>query len=918
MLDSIARRVFGSANDRYVKGLSKIVDEINMLEASVQSLSDADLAARTPALRQRLANGENLDDLLPDAFATVREAAKRTLGERPFDVQLMGGMVLHRGMIAEMKTGEGKTLCSTLPVYLNALTEKGVHVVTVNDYLAKRDAEWMGQIYHKVGLTVGCILPGMNDAERRESYTADITYGTNSEFGFDYLRDNMKFTLDEMVQRPFNYAIVDEVDSILIDEARTPLIISGQAEDSSELYQEVDKIIPGLVDEDYEKDEKTKSVTLTDIGNEHAEDLLRDAGLLKEGGLYEFSNISLVHHVNQALRAHKLFERDTDYIVKDNKVIIIDEFTGRMMDGRRYSEGLHQALEAKEQVHIEQENQTLASITYQNYFRMYPKLAGMTGTAMTEAGEFSEIYKLEVAEIPTNVPCVRDDQDDEVYRTTDEKNAAITELVKECQERGQPVLVGTVSIEKSEMISDLFKQSGISHQVLNARHHEQEAFIIAQAGAPGAVTIATNMAGRGTDIQLGGNVDMLIRQKTEGIEGDVEIAAVTEKVRAEVAENREKSLAAGGLFVIGTERHESRRIDNQLRGRSGRQGDEGASHFFLSLEDDLMRIFGSERMDGMLRKLGLEDGEAIVHRWINKALEKAQQKVEARNFDLRKNLLKFDDVMNDQRKVIYEQRLDLMDADDVSGTIVDMRNNVIDLMVTRAMPEKAYAEQWEMESLHEEVLRVFGLDLPVQEWAKEEGVADAEVRERITDSVAKKMAEKAATWGPEVMRDVEKSLLLQVLDQVWKEHLLAMDHLRQGIGLRAYGQKDPLNEYKSEAFEMFNDMLTELDDRITLILSQMELQVTGVDDLDLYGRSDPEMYDMYQDPAFLEASVDPIMMEGDEGAIALNPVPPSPMVLREAAAEIDPNDPSTWGKVSRNAPCPCGSGKKYKRCCGAK
>ena len=918
MLDSIARRVFGSANDRYVKGLSKIVDEINMLEASVQSLSDADLAARTPALRQRLANGENLDDLLPDAFATVREAAKRTLGERPFDVQLMGGMVLHRGMIAEMKTGEGKTLCSTLPVYLNALTEKGVHVVTVNDYLAKRDAEWMGQIYHKVGLTVGCILPGMNDAERRESYNADITYGTNSEFGFDYLRDNMKFTLDEMVQRPFNYAIVDEVDSILIDEARTPLIISGQAEDSSELYQEVDKIIPGLVDEDYEKDEKTKSVTLTDIGNEHAEDLLRDADLLKEGGLYEFSNISLVHHVNQALRAHKLFERDTDYIVKDNKVIIIDEFTGRMMDGRRYSEGLHQALEAKEQVHIEQENQTLASITYQNYFRMYPKLAGMTGTAMTEAGEFSEIYKLEVAEIPTNVPCVRDDQDDEVYRTTDEKNAAITKLVKECQERGQPVLVGTVSIEKSEMISDLFKQSGISHQVLNARHHEQEAFIIAQAGAPGAVTIATNMAGRGTDIQLGGNVDMLIRQKTEGIEGDVEIAAVTQKVRTEVAENRDKSLAAGGLFVIGTERHESRRIDNQLRGRSGRQGDEGASHFFLSLEDDLMRIFGSERMDGMLRKLGLEDGEAIVHRWINKALEKAQQKVEARNFDLRKNLLKYDDVMNDQRKVIYEQRLDLMDADDVSGTIVDMRNNVIDLMVTRAMPEKAYAEQWEMESLHEEVLRVFGLDLPVQEWAQEEGVADAEVRERITHSVAKKMAEKAATWGPEVMRDVEKSLLLQVLDQVWKEHLLAMDHLRQGIGLRAYGQKDPLNEYKSEAFEMFNDMLTELDDRITLILSQMELQVTGVDDLDLYGRSDPEMYDMYQDPAFLEASVDPIMMEGDEGAISLNPVSPGPMVLREAAAEIDPNDPSTWGKVSRNAPCPCGSGKKYKRCCGAK
>jgi len=917
MLDAIARRVFGSANDRYVKDLSKTVHEINDLEESTQNLSDEDLAARTPAFRERLAIGEELDDLLPEAFATVREAAKRTLRERPFDVQLMGGIVLHRGMIAEMKTGEGKTLCSTLPVYLNALTGKGVHVVTVNDYLAKRDAEWMSQIYSMLGLTVGCVVPGMSDAERREAYNADITYGTNSEFGFDYLRDNMKFTLDEMVQRPFNYAIVDEVDSILIDEARTPLIISGQAEDSSELYHDVDKIIPHLVDEDYEKDEKSKSVTLTDIGNEHAEVLLQEAGLLNEGGLYEFSNITLVHHVNQALRAHKLFERDTDYIVKDNQVIIIDEFTGRMMEGRRYSEGLHQALEAKEHVHIEHENQTLASITYQNYFRMYPKLAGMTGTAMTEAGEFSEIYKLEVAEIPTNVPCIRDDQDDEVYRTTEEKNTAIVDLVKDCQERGQPLLVGTVSIEKSEVISDLFKNSKIRHQVLNARHHEQEAYIIAQAGAPGAVTIATNMAGRGTDIQLGGNVDMLIRQKTEGVDDESKVEKITEEVRAEVAKDREKALAAGGLFVIGTERHESRRIDNQLRGRSGRQGDDGASHFFLSLEDDLMRIFGSERMDGMLKKLGLEEGEAIVHRWINKALEKAQQKVEARNFDIRKNLLKFDDVMNDQRKVIYEQRRDLMDAGDVSGTIVDMRNNVIDVMVSRAMPEKAYAEQWEMDSLHEEVLRVFGLDLPVQEWAKEEGVADAEVRDRITDFATKKMAEKAATWGPEVMRDVEKSLLLQVLDQVWKEHLLALDHLRQGIGLRAYGQKDPLNEYKSEAFEMFNQMLAELDDRITVILSHMELQVTGMDELDLYGRSDPDMYDMYQNPAFLDADVDPIMMDGEDGGVGLSPVSPSPMVLRRAADEIDPEDPSTWGKVSRNAPCPCGSGKKYKRCHGA-
>ena len=918
MFDAIARRVLGSANDRYVRGLSRVVDQINALETQVERLSDEELAALTPTLKNRLADGETLDDLLPEAFATVREAAKRALGERPFDVQLMGGMVLHRGMIAEMKTGEGKTLCSTMPVYLNSLHEKGVHIVTVNDYLAKRDAEWMGQIYGLLGLSVGCISPGLSDAERRTAYDADVTYGTNSEFGFDYLRDNMKFTLEEMVQRPFNFAIVDEVDSILIDEARTPLIISGQAEDSSELYQKVNEIIPELTETDYEKDEKTKSVTLTEMGNETVEHLLKEAGLLSDGSLYEISNISLVHHINQALRAHKLFERDTDYIVKDNHVIIVDEFTGRMMEGRRYSEGLHQALEAKEQVHIEHENQTLASITYQNYFRMYPKLAGMTGTAMTEAGEFSEIYKLEVAEIPTNLTCIRADQDDEVYRTTAEKNEAIVKLVEDCQKRGQPVLVGTVSIEKSELISALFKKQNIPHQVLNARYHEQEANIIAQAGAPGTITIATNMAGRGTDIQLGGNLDMLARQKSEQTKDALEIAEINASVKAEVGKARTESLSGGGLFVVGTERHESRRVDNQLRGRSGRQGDPGASRFFLSLEDDLMRIFGSERMDGMLQKLGLEEGEAIVHRWINKALEKAQQKVEARNFDIRKNLLKFDDVMNDQRKVIYEQRRDLMDLNDVSDTIIDVRSNVIDLMVSRCMPEKSYAEQWEMGSLHEEVLRVFGLDLPLSDWAKEEGVADVEIRERIIDATTKKMAEKAASWGPEVMRDLEKSLLLQVLDQVWKEHLLALDHLRQGIGLRAYGQKDPLNEYKSEAFEMFNQMLAELDDRITMILSHMEVQLTDVDDIDLYDRPDPNTYKMYRDPDFVDmGGEDTMFMEGNQNRTHSNAIHTSPLTLRQAADEIDPEDPSTWGKVGRNATCPCGSGKKFKHCHGS-
>jgi preprotein translocase subunit SecA len=912
MFDAIARRFFGSANDRYVRGLSDVVNQINSLEPTVAELTDAELRECTDKLRKRVKNGETLDDILTDAFATVREAAKRSLGERPYDVQMIGAIILHRGMIAEMKTGEGKTLTSTMAVYLNALEGKGVHIVTVNDYLAPRDAEWMGKVYDMLGLSVGCVIPNLTEAERADAYRCDITYGTNSEFGFDYLRDNMKFALEEMVQRPFNFAIVDEVDSILIDEARTPLIISGASEDSSELYNLVDKIIPDLAPEDYEKDEKVKAVTLTDIGNEHIEELLQEAGLLSEGSLYEYTNIALVHHVNQALKAHKLFEIDTDYIVHEGQVVIVDEFTGRMMEGRRFSEGLHQALEAKEGVEVESENQTLASITYQNYFRMYPKLAGMTGTAMTEAGEFAEIYKLEASEIPTNEPCIRIDSDDEVYRTAAEKHQGILAMIKECQLRNQPVLVGTVSIEKSEQIAALLKNEKIDHKVLNARFHEQEALIIAQAGSPGAVTIATNMAGRGTDIQLGGNIDMLIKQQqeTEKENDKDKLSEMERTLREEVAADKEIVKAAGGLYIIGTERHESRRIDNQLRGRSGRQGDPGGSKFYLSLEDDLMRIFGSERMDGMLQKLGLEEGEAIVHPWINKALEKAQQKVEARNFDIRKNLLKFDDVMNDQRKVIYEQRKELMDSEDVSATIIDMRYNVIENLVSNCIPEKAYQEQWDTAGLHEEGMRLFGLDLPVDEWAKEEGVADEQILDRIIDAANKKMAEKAATWGPDVMREVEKNLLLQVLDQVWKEHLLALDHLRQGIGLRAYGQKDPLNEYKGEAFDMFNGMLRELDERITTILAQMELQLT--DPSEIGQSTNPETFEISQDPTYAG------MYEDNEYQnMADNQMVTSPIVLRESADVIDPEDPSTWGKVGRNSACPCESGKKFKHCHGA-
>ena len=901
MISSVLKRVFGSANERIIKGFQQQVDLINKIEPEYEALSDDELKAQTEKLRARLTNGEVLDDIRPEAFAVVREAAKRTLGQRHFDMQLVGGMVLHSGMIAEMKTGEGKTLVATLPVYLNALTGDGVHVITVNDYLAKRDAAWMGEIYEFLGLSVGCILHGIEDDERREQYACDVTYGTNNEFGFDYLRDNMKFRLEEMVQREFNYAIVDEVDSILVDEARTPLIISGPTEDSSEMYIAVDALLPKLGEDDYEKDEKQRAVTLTEEGATSMEDLLTEAGLLQDGGMYDIQNISLVHHVNQALRAHKLFTRDTDYIVKDDKVVIIDEFTGRMMEGRRYSEGLHQALEAKEKVHIQNENQTLASITFQNYFRLYPKLAGMTGTAMTEAAEFADIYKLEVVEIPTNMAMIRLDNDDEVYRTGHEKHEAILDQIAECHERKQPVLVGTITIEKSEELARLLKARGIKHNVLNARQHEHEAHIIAEAGTPGAVTIATNMAGRGTDIQLGGNLEMRLWRELEDVDDESVKASRTDEITADIAAKKAIVLDAGGLYVLGTERHESRRIDNQLRGRSGRQGDPGGSKFFVSLEDDLMRIFGSERMDSMLQRLGLQEGEAIVHPWINKALEKAQQKVEARNYEVRKQLLKFDDVMNDQRKVVYEQRKDLMRASDVQSTITDMRHEVTEVLVDSCIPENALPEQWKLDTLHEECMRVFGLDLPIHDWAMEEGIADREIHERIVSEVDRKMAEKAAAYTPELMRIAEKSLLLQLLDQIWKDHLLQLDHLRQGIGLRAFAQRDPLNEYKREAFDMFQTMLARLRESVIQVLSHLELQTNSPEEVLGQRSSQAKLVETRSDPAFV-GEVDAV-----SGALPAR---------RKAAAVVDPNDPSTWGRVSRNSACPCGSGRKYKQCHG--
>ena len=898
MFANLARAVFGSANERALKAYQRRVPQIGALEPSMQALTDEALSAKTAEFRAKLAAGSTLDDLLPEAFAVVREAARRVLGLRHFDVQLIGGMVLHDGKIAEMKTGEGKTLVATLPVYLNALADKGVHVVTVNDYLASRDAEWMGRVYGFLGMRTGVIVHGLDDNERRDAYAADITYGTNNEFGFDYLRDNMKYRLEDMAQRDFCYAIVDEVDSILVDEARTPLIISGPAEDSSDLYRTVNIVVKQLVEDPstYEKDEKLRTVTMTEPGSERVEEMLREAGIITEGNLYDIFNVSVIHHVQQSLRAQVLFQRDVDYIVRQDKVVLIDEFTGRMMEGRRYSEGLHQALEAKEGVTVQPENQTLASITFQNYFRLYPKLAGMTGTALTEADEFAEIYKLDVIDIPTNVPVTRKDGDDEVYRTASEKYEAVATLIADARERGQPVLVGTTSIEKSEIISELLTQKGVPHAVLNARFHEQEASIVAQAGAPSAITIATNMAGRGTDIKLGGNADMRIKLELDEVSED-ERPAREAAIRDEVARNHDLVKASGGLCVIGTERHESRRIDNQLRGRSGRQGDPGASRFFLSLEDDLMRIFGSDRMGGMLQRLGLKEGEAIVHPWINKALEKAQKKVEARNFDTRKNVLKYDNVMNDQRREVYAQRREFMRADDVSETVDEMRAEVVHTLVARRIPEKAYAEQWETAELAEDARRMLNLDLPVVEWGREEGIDETGIRERLGAAAAQHMAAKAANLGPDLMRYVEKSLLLQMLDAVWKEHLLALDHLRQGIGLRAYGQRDPLNEYKSEAFALFNAMLDELKERVTTMLARVEIGP----------QAEPE-------PLFQPAL--PSTMQYSDPAASAQYAGGDVLEAERPRAAVDPADPSTWRATPRNALCPCGSGKKYKHCHG--
>ncbi len=906
MLASLARSIFGNANDRSLKAYQRRVPEINGFEPAMQALSEHELRGQTVKFRARLAEGATLDDLLPEAFATVREAAVRVFGMRHFDVQMIGGMVLHDGKIAEMKTGEGKTLVATLPVYLNALAAKGVHVVTVNDYLARRDAEWMGQLYNYLGLSVGIIVHGLDDSQRREAYGADITYGTNNEFGFDYLRDNMKYRLEDMSQRDFAYAIVDEVDSILIDEARTPLIISGPAEDSSDLYRQTDAVMLELVKDPstYEKEEKFKTVTLTETGSEAAEALLHQAGVLTEGNLYDIFNVTVLHHVTQSLRAHTLFARDVDYIVQDDKVVIIDEFTGRKMEGRRYSEGLHQALEAKEHVTVQAENQTLASITFQNYFRIYPKLSGMTGTAMTEADEFAEIYKLDVVEIPTNVTVKRVDGDDEVYRSAAEKYEAVATLIAEARGRGQPVLVGTTSIEKSEIISDLLKLKQVPHAVLNARFHEQEATIVSQAGAPGAITIATNMAGRGTDIKLGGNLDMRVKLELQGIEGP-EREAREAAMAAEVAAAHDAVKAAGGLMVIGTERHESRRIDNQLRGRSGRQGDPGASRFFLSLEDDLMRIFGSERMGGMLQKLGLKPGEAIIHPWINRALEKAQKKVEARNFDTRKNVLKYDDVMNSQRKEVYGQRREYMLATDVSETVADMRHEVIDAAVSRRIPAKAFSEQWEAEGLAADVKQSLSLDLPVVEWAAEDGIDEEALRERIAAASDALMAEKEQRFGHDLMRFVEKSVLLQCLDAVWKEHLLVLDQLRQGIGLRSYGQRDPLNEYKSEAFALFNTMLDDLKLRVTSMVTGLQLQAETPPETPAL----PTMWENHPE-AVLEGQ-----HHVDFSMAAIDPVDVRSYGAMDAGPVVT-DDPATWVNTARNALCPCGSGKKYKHCHG--
>jgi len=906
MIGSIARKIFGSANDRYIKKQYKTVEKINALEPEYSALSDEQLLAKTAEFKQRLANGETEDDILVEAFATVREAAKRTLGQRHYDVQLIGGIVLHQGQIAEMKTGEGKTLVATLAAYLNALSGKGVHIVTVNDYLAKRDAEWMGQVYRFLGLTVDYIVHEKDDEQRRVAYNSDILYGTNNELGFDYLRDNMKFRRSDMVQRPFNYAIVDEVDSILIDEARTPLIISGAAEDSSEKYILVNQIIPKLYDVDYEKDEKARQVTLTEKGMVHVEELLKKVGLIAEGGLYDLANVSLVHHINQALRAHKMHTRDVDYIVKDGKVMIIDEFTGRMMEGRRYSDGLHQAIEAKEGVRIQSENQTLASITFQNYFRIYPKLSGMTGTAMTEEAEFNDIYNLSCVEIPTNRPVLREDLHDEIYRTEREKFDAIIKTIQECHDKGQPVLVGTASIEKSELVADLLaKHTKLKFEVLNARHHEREAYIVAQAGTSGAITIATNMAGRGTDIQLGGNVEMRLKEALKGDETEAQIETLREKIKQEVEADKQKVKDAGGLYILGTERHESRRIDNQLRGRSGRQGDPGTSKFFLSLEDDLMRIFGSERMSIMLQRLGLPEGEALVHPWISKALEKAQQKVEERNFDIRKNLLKYDNVMNEQRKVIYEQRKELMEAEDVSDTVADMCHDQIRNVVYRNVAYGSSPKDWNIEILQQELARLTGILLPMEGWRKDENIDVESFIDKIIEVVDEQQQNKNASIPTEIVRAVEKSVLLQELDALWKDHIATLEYMRHTIVLRAYGQKDPLNEYKKEAFNMFSDMLNQLGEKVAFIIMRTVIQQNSAEDMEERNSKQAKMQAVHESPVNL--------LSGKQENV---PTAEKQTPFTYGKEEFDPRNPNTWGKVARNDLCPCGSGKKYKHCHG--
>ena len=905
---ALLNKIFGSSNERYLKSLYPVVDEINSLEKDYEKLSDDALRAKTSEFKERIAKGESLDAILPEAFAVVREGAKRTLNQRHYDVQLIGGMVLHEGKISEMRTGEGKTLVSTLPAYLNALTGKGVHVVTVNDYLASRDSEWMGRIFKFLGLSVGVILHGQSHPEKQEHYNCDITYGTNHEFGFDYLRDNMKFSLEDMVQRPFNFAIVDEVDSILVDEARTPLIISGPVEDRTDLYVRINKLMPRLVAADYEKDEKSNNVLLTEEGTHKIEDLLRAEGIMeKDSGLYDIQNIKVLHHVNQGLRAHTLFSRDKDYLVRDGKVYIIDEFTGRIMEGRRYSDGLHQALEAKENVKIESENQTLASITYQNYFRLYPKLAGMTGTAMTEANEFDEIYNLTVVEIPTHVPVKRIDEEDFIYRTENEKFDAITTFIKEANAKQQPVLAGTASVEKSELLSKHLKKAGIKHNILNAKQHDREALTIAQAGRPGMVTVATNMAGRGTDIQLGGNVELLLKERIADNTDTAFITRVTEEVKAQVAKDKQTVLEAGGLCVVGTERHESRRIDNQLRGRSGRQGDPGYSKFYLSAEDDLIRIFGADKkMDWILGKMG-QEGEPVQHPLLTRVMEKAQAKVEARNFDIRKNLLKFDDVMNEQRKAIYAQRMEIMKSEDVRAKINQMMEQQVDDLVTAYIPQNSYPEQWQSETLEHEVFRIFGIHIPINQWAKEEGVADQEIFEHTLELLEAEHSRRDTSFGSEQMKLMEKRVLLFTLDEVWKEHLHFLDNLRHGINLRAYAQKDPLNEYKKEAFDAFASMIKILNEKYLDRLFHIQIH-TGEDE-------SKKLLELRQQRSH-ETNVDPAV-----GNMQLNPgLRKDPKVT--IRTNIDPKDrvatdPNTWGKIGRNDPCPCGSGKKYKQCHGA-